>query len=58
MVDYCTACDKKIEVHFDGDFNRADEEVGPFCDACWFFVKEIQQLEQRIKDLELRCVWA
>lgn len=52
IVEYCKACDKKIAVHYDGDLNRTDDGGGPFCDGCWFFVQEIENLQERVSDLE------
>ncbi len=51
-VEYCTACEKKIVYSFDSSINQTDEGIGPYCDTCWFFVREIQALHNRITALE------
>ncbi len=48
IVEYCTACDKEIYVSYKKDFNYTELADGPFCDRCWFFIKQIQTLEERI----------
>ena len=52
IVEYCKACERKITCNFDGDFNYTKEETGPYCDTCWFFIREIENLHNRITALE------
>ena len=52
ITDYCNACNRSITHDFDGDFKYTDEGIGPYCETCWFFVREIQSLHNRITALE------
>ena len=51
-VDYCNACDRSITHDFDGDFNYTDEGIGPYCETCWFFIRHIEALRDRVTDIE------
>lgn len=52
IVKLCKVCDRNICVNCLDDLNHTDDGGGPFCPQCWFFVKQIQALEERINDLE------
>jgi hypothetical protein len=49
---FCEACDRRITVEGDEEFHRTEEGAGPYCDACWFFVRRIEALQYRVADLE------
>ncbi len=48
---FCNVCDRKITIGEAEEFNHTDDD-GPFCDVCWFFVKELVTLEVRVVALE------
>ena len=48
----CEACDKKIKREAIAGFNYTEEWCGPYCDTCWFFVKQIETLHNKVEALE------
>jgi hypothetical protein len=49
---FCNVCDRKITIDEVEEFNHTDDGGGPYCDVCWFFVKELMTLEARVVALE------
>ncbi len=52
IVESCEACTKQVAVHHYEEFNITVMGDGPFCDGCWFFMRHIETLRDRITDLE------
>ena len=51
-VEFCFACDRRFTFTEVNKPNYTNEGAGPFCDACWFFVGHIEELRDRVTDLE------
>ncbi len=49
---FCDVCERKITIDRDEEFNHTEDGGGPYCDVCWFFIVELQTLEERIRVLE------
>ena len=49
---FCDVCNNKITIGEAEEFNYTVDGGGPYCDQCWFFIEQIQTLEERINDLE------
>ena len=53
---WCKACDTEVhpkQFAQDGDrYNYNNKMIGPFCDKCFFFVKELDVLHGKIVELE------
>ena len=61
IVEYCEACETKVSPTWDHKqkadvFNSTENGDGPFCDTCWFFMRHIEALLDRVTYLEDRVL--
>jgi hypothetical protein len=48
----CEACNRKVSIHLGEEFDYTKEGAGPYCYVCWFFMRHIEALRDRVTDLE------
>ena len=54
IADPCEACERMIHVLNQREFHYTEQGDGPFCDPCWFFMRHIEALLDRVTDLEAK----
>ena len=49
---HCTLCDAWIEMWGADEFNYTEDGSGPYCEKCWVWQKQIDELKVRLAELE------
>jgi hypothetical protein len=55
MTDYCEACNVQVKSVWDHmphtyDLNYTDTGKGPYCDKCWHWQKQIEELKELLNE--------
>ena len=53
---HCKICDTDIALGPAETFNRDTTRVGVFCDECWCWQKQIDELKAQVEALQVRGV--
>ena len=52
-INFCNACDTKfVCTSFEALHFTERQAKGPYCDPCWFFVKQLEELQDKVIALE------
>ena len=57
MYEYCEACETRVEPEWDHKekadiFLTTDTGEGPYCSKCFYFIRHIEALRDRVTDIE------
>jgi hypothetical protein len=49
---HCRVCGTGIEVYGGEDFNYGEDCRGPYCDSCWQWQKQLDDLKKEIREIK------
>ena len=57
IVEYCEVCEIKVKAEWcykqeDDVFNLTATGDGPYCNRCFYFIRHIEALRDRVTDIE------